>query len=212
MGWLRPFWRPTPPGFGTEGPETKAEAESDSPLIERSAPGIAALFEGLREDGSHAVLDLGPAAQSSFELYSRFARRIRFADLLNAPLRGEAWTVALRSLQPYPEQLYDLVLAWNLFDRIRPAERLLFVERLAQITTSGARLYVVVDVSGEPTTIPLRFTLVGLDRVGQRPMGDPHPAFPQLLPAEVERLLRPFKVVHGFTLRHGYREYVAIRR
>jgi hypothetical protein len=34
---------------------------------------------------------------------------------------------------------------------------------------------------------------------------------PELLPAEVERLVRPFSVTAAFTLRLGYREYVAER-
>jgi hypothetical protein len=50
-----------------------------------------------------------------------------------------------------------------------------------------------------------------MDRVVQQPLGDPVPAGPELLPAEVERLVRPFQVIHAFTLRPAYREYVAVR-
>jgi len=210
--WLRRPWRATPREAGADEPEEPEEKEAKPPLRERSAPGIEALFAGLREDGSHAILDLGPAAGSSFRLYSRFARRIRFADLLNAPSRGEGWAKALQSLSRDPEHLYDLVLVWNLLDRVPPKGRSLVVESLARLTTSGARLYVVVDVSGDPTPRPLRFTLLGLDRVGQQQVGDPYPALPQLLPAKVERLLHPFRVEHGFTLKLGLREYVAVRR
>ena len=181
------------------------------PEVERSAPGIAALFSDLREDGTHAVLDLGAATETNFELYSRFARRICFADLLGAPLRGEPWTEALRSLPDSSDRPYDLVLVWNLLDQIPPDARPTLVKRLAQLTNSGARLYVLVDASGEPTTQPLRFTIRGPDRVGQQVVGDPRPAGPELLPAELERLLRPFEVSHAFTLRLGYREYVAVR-
>jgi hypothetical protein len=34
---------------------------------------------------------------------------------------------------------------------------------------------------------------------------------PRLLPAQVERVLAPFKVVRAFTLKGGLREYVAVR-
>jgi hypothetical protein len=200
--------RPTPPGEASGG---EATAEARPPEVERSAPGIAALFADLHEDGSHAVLDLGSAAEPTFELYSRFARRIRFADLLTAPMVGETWAAALPSLPPHSDQPYDLVLAWNLLDQLPPEERAPLVERLAHLTTPGARLYVLVDGSGEPTTQPLRFTIQGMDRVAQQAVGDPHPAGPELLPAEVGRLLRPFEVTHAFTLRLGYREYVAVR-
>ena len=104
------------------------------------------------------------------------------------------------------------MLAWNLLDHLAPEERPPLVDRLTQLTAPGARLYVVVDGSREPNTRPLRFTLLDADRVCQQAVGPPHPAQPQLLPAEVERLLAPFRVVRAFTLRLGLREYLAIRR
>ena len=199
MDWLRRIRR-------TSSPEETVPAP-----IERAAPGIAALFAGLIEDGSHAVLDFGAASEASLRLYSGFARRIRFADLLTEPPHGEAWAEALQALPPRPNQPYDLVLVWNLLDRLTPEERPPLVERLTQLTAPGARLYLVVDASSEPNTQPIRFTLLTMDRVCQEAVGPPHPPQPQLLPAEVERLLEPFRVAHGFTLRHGLREYVAIR-
>lgn len=201
MDWLRRTRRTSPPEAG----------ESVQAPLERAAPGVAALFAGLREDGSHAVLDFGSATETNLRLYSGFARRIRFAGLLTDPPHGEAWAAALGALPPHPEQPYDLVLVWNLLDRLAPEERPLLVERLVQLTAPGARLYLVVDASSEPNTRPVRFTLLDFDRVRQEAVGPPHPPQPQLLPAEVERLLEPFRVAHGFTLRHNLREYVAIR-
>ena len=207
MGWLRRI-RPDRPGeAGAEEPR----ADASPPEVERSAPGIAALFADLREDGSHGVLDLGASVEANFELYSRFARRIHFADLLSAPLRGEPWAAALASLPQHPEQAYDLVLAWNLLDLVPPKAGSHLVKHLSRVTTPGARLYVLVDASGKPTTQQFRFTIRGMDRVAQRTLDNPLQAGPGLLPAEVERLLRPFEVTHAFTLRLGYREYVAVR-
>jgi hypothetical protein len=206
VDWLRRIRGPPLREAAATAPEETVRAS-----IERAAPGVAALFAGVREDGSHAVLDLGAAAETTLGLYSGFARRIRFADLLTDPPHGEAWAAELRALPRHPDQPYDLVLAWNLLDYLAPEERPPLVERLTQLTASGARLYVLVDASGEPNTHPLRFNLLGVDRVGQQVVGPPRPAQPQLLPAEVERLLAPFQVVHAFTLRLGLREYVAVR-
>jgi hypothetical protein len=199
--------RGVPRGAATEDPEE----QGGPPMVERSAPGIAALFSNVEADGSHAVLDLGPAAESSFRLYSRFARRIRFAGILEAPLRGETWTEALRLLPENVETPFDLVLVWNLLDRVPPELRSPVVARLAGITVQGARLYVLVDASGESTSHSLRFILAGLDRVCQQSLGDPYPTVPPLLPAELKRLLEPFRVVQAFTLKGGFREYVAVR-
>jgi len=206
--WLPRLGRRAPRDVRAEEPEEEARP----PLVERPAPGIAALFADLREDGSHRVLDLGAATGSSFRIYSRFARRIRFADLLEAPLRGERWTEALRLLPEAVGEPFDLVLAWNLLDRVPPELRLPVVERLTRITGPGARLYILADTSRKPIYQPFRFTLLGTDRVGQQAMGDPGPAGPGLLPADVTRIIAPFDVVHAFTLRDGYREYVSVRR
>lgn len=179
--------------------------------VERAAPGVAALFAGLGPGEGHSVLDLGPAAESHLRLYCGFARQIRFADLLPQPPKGAALVSALKALPPNPRLPYDLVLAWNLLDRLDLEERSLLIERLAEVTAPDARLYIVVDASGEPTTQPLRYTLLDVDRITQRAVGRPEPAQRQLLPAQVERLLAPFEVVHAFTLRLGLREYVAVK-
>jgi hypothetical protein len=206
VDWLGRIRRPGQATTPAEEPEEAAQ-----PPVDRAAPGIAALFADLREDGSHAVLDLGASARTKLGLYSRYARRIRFADLLSDPPRGPAWTEAFQGLRPHPQQLYDLVLAWNLLDRLPQEERPPLVRRLAQITTPDARLYLLVDASGEPTAPPLRFSLLDTETVRQEPIGPPAPTHPQLLPAEVERLLAPFEVVRAFTLRMNLREYVAMK-
>lgn len=157
MDWLRRVGRASLQEDSAEEPEKVGTPAPDPPVVERAAPGITALFAGLKEDGSHAVLDLGPSAGSNFTQYSRFARRIRFADLLTAPTRGETWASALTSLPSAPEPPFDLVLAWNLLDRVQPKSRPLVVECLAKLTRPGSRLHVVVDVSGEPIVHPIPF-------------------------------------------------------
>ena len=190
----------------------KETASALPPPLVRAAPGVAALFDGLRRDGSHAVLDLGPATESQLRVFGSFARQVRFADLLTTPPHGEAWSAALRALPPHPHRPYDLVLAWNVLDRILPEERPSLIERLAELTAPAARLYIVVDGSGTPFSPPLRFTLVGVDRVHEEAIGAPEATHAPLLPAQVERLLRPFEVSRGITLRSGMREYVATKR
>jgi hypothetical protein len=206
VDWLRRSWR-TPPQEDTAGePEEAIPAPR-----ERGAPGIAATFAGLREDRCHAVLDLGPAARNNLQLYSGFARWIRIADLLTDPPHGDACAEAIKALPPLPERPYDLVLAWNLLDRLAPEERPLLIRRLAEVTAPGARLSVVVDASGDPVAYPLRFTLLDFDRVSQQAIGPPEPAQPQLMPGDVGRVLEPFEVVRAFTVRLGLREYVAVK-
>jgi hypothetical protein len=172
---------------------------------------VDTLLEGSGADRSLSVLDLGSASEASFKFYTQFSRQIQFADiLLDSSLAGGS-SSSLDGLDLDRHPRFDLVLAWNILDRLGGDDRSVLVNRLAEITAPKARLYVLVDASGNPETYPLQFSILGPDRVSQRPVGPARPAGPELLPAEVERLLIPFRVVHAFTLRHGWREYVAVK-
>ncbi len=179
---------------------------------ERWAPGLASLFEALSPDGRHSVLDFGPAEGRRLRLLGRFARRVRFAAMVPHPPRGAELAEVLDSLvEPDPERLFDVVLVWDLFDRLDDGDRKDVVARIVDVTGGGARLYAVVESSGAVSTRPIRTELVDLDRVLEEPVGPPEAANPQLLPAQMERLLHPFEVISGVSLRSGRREYVARR-
>ena len=178
--------------------------------VDRATPGVAALFDGLVKDRCHSVLDLGQADDSSLTVYGRFARRMRFADLLSASATG-GWTTALAAVPEQPELPYDLVLAWDVLDRLPPEARPLLVARLAEVGSAHARVHLMVDASQRTTAPPLRFSLLDVNVMRWQPTGPPRPRWPQLLPAEVERVLRPFVVVRGFTSNADMREYVAVR-
>lgn len=211
MDWLRRIGGSAPPALpASEDPIPGA--------VEGAAPGIAALFDGVEEDGTHTVLDLGPATDSKLRVYGRFARRMRFVDLLAAatsragPVAGAGWAGALGALEAQPDPPYDLLFAWDILDRLPPEERPGLVERLAAVSAASARLHVVVEASERPTAHPLRFTLLDIDRIRYEAVGPAQPSRPRIHSAEVERVLAPFHVVRAFTLKVGLREYVAVLR
>lgn len=205
MSWLR---RPERIQTST----APAPVESVPGRVERTTPGLAALFEGVKEDRSHAVLDLGPASESSLRVYGRYARWVRFADLLSATPSDGEWSAALADIPEQPQRPYDLVFAWNVLDRLPPEARPDLISRLTAITAPDARLYVIVESGGDGPRPPLRFSLLDANRLSYEPVGRPLPTRPPLLPAEVERLIAPFKVMRAFTSQIGLREYVAARR
>ncbi len=144
-------------------------------------------------------------------LFGQYSRRVRFAGLLPRPPVGEGWAEAVEALPADPERPYDLVLAWDILDRVGPEARPGLIRRLAELTAPGARLYIVVNQSGGPTIPMLSFALLDLEHVRQRVVGPPLPSYGHLLPAQLERLLRPFEIEHAYSLREGQREYVAVR-
>lgn len=194
-------------------PRTSPGRDEPGDVVEkptgRHSPGLAALFEGLKDDGRHSILDLGVASSGQLRILGRYGQQMRFAGLVPKPPVGEK---LVEALAPHPRQPYDVVFAWDVFDRLDAPDRTRLMEQLALITAPGARLYAFVDSSGAATAQPTRSTILAHDRILQEPVGRPEPARSQILPAQAERLLAPFAVTHAFTLRVGLREYVATKR
>ena len=180
------------------------------PLTRRS-PALEALFGALHADGRHCVLDLAEADGRRLRLLGRFARSVCFAGLLPHAPPQAGWAAALGSLSAHPRQAYDVVLAWDLLDRVPGGLHSEVVGRIAEITSESARLYAVVDAGNGPTRRVVSFTLSDLGHVAEREVAPPEAAGPPLLPAHVERALGPFRVERAFTLRSGQREYVALK-
>ena len=186
--------------------------ESDGLLtkaIERASPGIAALLDGVSEDRTHCVLDLAAGTSPALEVYRRFASWVRFAGILDGRV-CDTRELAHRPGKPDPP--YDLVLAWDVLDRVPPEERPFLVQQLTEASAPNARLYVLISAPDRAVFQPTRFTLLDVGLMRCEPLGPLSPAGECLLPAELERLLIPFQVVGGFTLRPAFREYVAVRR
>lgn len=222
MSWLRRFFRSDAGGESRLRDEARKEAKEEVQKgeprqeeprrvpgeVERSAPGIHALFQRLVEGGDHTLLDLGAPSPPNLERYSRFAKRIRFADLLAGSPEAWDWDALLPSV---PQHLYDVVVGWDILDRVPPRERHPLMERIRETTAPGAHMYMAVRASDAEETRPWRYVIRAPDRVVQEPEGAPEKAHAQILPAEVERLLKPFQVLHAYTVRVNVREYVAVK-
>ena len=200
----RRVWR-VPPASAPPAPSTVRH-----PSPARSA--LALLFEDLRADGRHAILDLGMASRSRLRLLGRYGRQIRFAGLLPPSSPSLDLGPEAASIPANREQPYDVVLAWDLLDHLDDVRRESAVQRLDEITSPDARLYVVVASGGGASVRPVRMDLVDLDVVSHELVGPQRSASPELLPARVEKLLTPFQVVRAVSLRIGMREYVARKR
>ena len=187
----------------------REESTGEGKPITRASPGIAVLFEGLggaRTDLS--VLDLAWATDSALRIYTRNAARwVRFASVVGDRVCDAG---ALAKLTDTPEPPYDLLLAWDLFDRVLPHERGALARHLAAVCAPNARLHMLVSMSegGEPRA-PIRYSLLDERHMRCEPLPFRSSRGPCMQPAEVERLLIPFRVAKGFVLRPSLREYVA---
>ncbi len=161
------------------------------------------------------VLDLGPAAGTSLEVYSGVARSVRFADLARelvvVPAGGATLSAGMLSrLIPESEDAFDVVLGWDLFGRLSREGCAALTRRLVARGRPGMQLLAVEVTSPELAGMPLRFVLMGGTRVRCTPLASGARGGPDLAPAEVARRLEPFAVEHSFLLQSGIREYVAV--
>lgn len=188
---------------------TREQSSGEGEAITRRSPGIAALFEGLgaaRTDLS--VLDLARATDAALRIYTRNAARwVRFASVVGDRICDAG---ALAKLTDTPEPPYDLLFAWDLFDRVLPHERGAIARHLAAVCAPNARLHMLVSMfeGGEPLA-SFRYSLLDEHHMRCEPLPFRSSGRPCVQPAEVERLLVPFRVAKGFVLRPSLREYVA---
>ncbi|HEX6925194.1 MAG TPA: hypothetical protein VF167_07170 [Longimicrobiaceae bacterium] len=206
MNWLRRWERVEAP-VGAPAPPVAGSAR-----VERQTRGISTLLAGVSRERMHSVLDLGGATNSSLQVYRGFARWVRFEDLLSVADSEEELDAALASIPHHRERPYDVLLAWNLLDRVAPHQRPRVVARLAEVSAPDARLFLAIEAGSERPQHPLRFGLVDNEHMWFEPVEGFPPAWPPLLPAELERLIEPFVVSRAFTTRVGFREYVATKR
>lgn len=205
MGWLSRI-------RGDADGDARAVEEDGAgvpPAVARASPGLSALFQGMRREGRHSILDLGEGSNRQMEVLAPYARLIRFVGLVPGgdPVMDDRPDPA--ALPAHDEHPYDIVLAWGVLDRLATPARAALMDRLSEITAPGARMYAWISDTSTGTVQPVRSTLLEVGKVEEEPVGLPRAAGPQLLPAHVEKLLAPWVVSHAFTLRVGKREYVA---
>jgi hypothetical protein len=192
-----------------------AEAGAADATVHAS-PGLAALLGGLAADGGGRILDLGPAVPANLAVYTRFATTVRFADLLRvaAPAGGDAANRAsltderLGSVLPDGEPPYDVVLAWDVLNYLTADTWRAIVARLTARCRPGARLFAMIATGRTVPAAPLRYEIVGDDHLAYRAADPATCASATVAPAEVEKRLAPFRVVHSVVLRHGVHEYL----
>lgn len=212
MGWLaRSALRPEAPP-AAEQPAAEANAEA------HPSPGLAGLIAGVAGAPSHRVLDLGPALGINLDVYSRFARSVRFADLSQGwrteGLAGANPSVqlpeALDRLVGVGEEPVDLVFLWDLLNYLDRAGCGALLGAIARVSREGTRMFAVVWAGRTMPAAPLRVEIVDEGTLRYRTASVEMVPCPSLAPAEVERRILPFRVERAVLLRHGLREVVAV--
>lgn len=196
--------------------DTGGDARSDGgeaasgAIEEHRSPGLKAALAGAAARPGCRVLDLGPVVPANVAFLARFASHVSIADLSEDDGGGacphhwrERLAVAVGS--------FDLVLVWDYLNRLDRPEARDLVDRLRSVTRTGAVLFLLIHEGPEMPARPVTYEIRGEETIRYRPADGSSVAAPPILPAEVGRLLAGFRVDASFLLRHGVREYVAVR-
>lgn len=214
MGWLRRsrVVAPTILGGAVEvGDDDVVPAVHDSPALTE-------ILATLDPERPVKVLDLGPAHQANLDIYATIADGVRIVPLVRKDglaglqdLDPEEFAARLNRLLPVAEEGFGLVLMWDLLNYLVDDQPSLLAHHLAAIATSGARIHAMTITTETMPAEPSRYGLLEGGRLTYRPTTRHRTAAPDPPPALVERWMKSFRVERSFLLRHGIREFIAVR-
>jgi hypothetical protein len=199
--------------------EQRTPAETE-PQVHRSLA-LTALFEEFRRGRKLQVLDLGPASGSNVEFLSQFGCKIYIEDLYAAlSARGvggpgeteEAGPQFFAEFLPASEPVsFDVVLAWDTFNYLTRKELGALMRHLAPFCHPGTVVFALISILKTIPAQPIRFRIVDEENLAYEVRTTSTRPAPRFVPAELNDLLRGFRVDRSFLLRHGIQEYLFVK-
>ena len=177
------------------------------------------LLDSLRPGSRHTVLDLGPPVAANLRFLSALSCRLRIADLHRSlssesieSRRPEAMGALFKRLLPLaPGERFDALLAWEVFDYLRPDQASTLMAWLAPACHPEALALVLVSTQRTIPALPLRPRILDRENLawdGRREPARPSPRYAQ---ADLERMMPGFSVRRSFLLRNGIQEFLFAR-
>jgi hypothetical protein len=174
------------------------------------------VLDSLPPESRHAVLDLGPPLAGNIKILSGLSCRVRIADLhrsLSAESiesrQPEAMGALLERLLPLaPDERFDALLAWDVFDYLRPDQVSSLMARLAPACRPGALALVMVSTRRQIPARPARYRIVDRETLSCDGPLPPARTCPQYTQLDLARMLPGFSVRRSFLLRNGIQEYL----
>jgi hypothetical protein len=197
---------------------SSSPAESEGSSGHRSQA-LKALFDSLKPESRNTVLDLGPPLAGNIEFLSALSCRVRIADLHRSlcaesieDRRPEAMSATLERLLPMaPDERFDALLAWDVFDYLRPDQVSSLMARLTAACREQALVLVLASTRRQIPATPRRHRI--LDResmVSDGPLEPQRPG-PCHGQTDLKRMMPGFSVRHSVLLRSGIQEYLFAR-
>jgi hypothetical protein len=177
------------------------------------------LLGSLRPGARQCVLDLGPPIAANIEFLAALSCRVRIVDLCRSlsvesveNRRPEVMVALLERLLPLgPGERFDAVLAWDVFDYMRPDQVSALMSRLAPACPPETPVLVLAATGRTIPATPLRYRILDLENLACEGPREPTRACPRYTQPDLGRMMAGFSVRHSILLRSGVQEYLFSR-
>jgi hypothetical protein len=179
--------------------------------------GLNTLLDPVRGDQSFSILDLGPALEDNVRFWSQFSCRLYIPDFYNsyrewkaaAVPEEEAEEAAFPVLLPFSDEtVFDIILAWDLFNYFDLRELKMLVQRLSRWCRPGTKLFALISILPNISISPTKFRILNCEQMILEIPTHETRLCPRHQPRDIARLMARFTVSCSFLLRNGIQEYV----
>jgi len=196
-----------------------APQEPKSLLSVHKSLGLSALLEPVRGDRILSILDLGPALKANVRFWSQFSCRLHILDFYRSYREWKAAVVpkeeseeaGFSAMLPFSDKMvFDIILAWDLFNYFDLRQLEALVQRLSRWCRSGTRLFTLTSSLPNISALPTIFKIVNREHIMYEISTQDTRPCPRHEPREIAKLMARFTVASSFLLHHGIREYVFV--
>ena len=187
-----------------------------SPVVRKSL-GLSALLDPLRSDRAYSILDFGPALEGNVRFWSQFSCRLHILDFYRSyrELKAAAGPeekseeAAFSALLTFgDETVFDIILAWDLFNYFDLRELETLVQRLSLWCRPGTRLFALISSLPSIPRSPTLFRILNREQMTYEISTQETRPGPRHQPRDILRLMARFTVSGSFLLHQGIQEYV----
>jgi hypothetical protein len=116
-------------------------------------------------------------------------------------------------LLAFPEETrFDAVLIWDLINYLERREVAALARQLARFCAPGAQLFALISILKQIPAEPMRFRILDHEHLAYETRTASVRPCPRYAPAELNELLRGFRLDRSFLMRHGTQEYLFTRQ
>jgi len=194
-----------------------APREARVPPAGHKSLGLNVLLDRVRGERSFSILDLGPALEGNLRFWSQFSCRLHIRDFYRgyrewqeaAGPNKEPEEAAFSALLPFnDETVFDIILAWDLFNYFDLRQLEALVQRLSRWCRPKTRLFALTSSQPHIPASPTIFKILDREQmISEIPTRAIRPG-PRHQPGDITRLMARFTVAGSFLLHQGIQEYV----